>query len=138
MIKKSLELYRKHRMILRYLAFGGLTTAISITSYWLFAYVCQIEETTSNVLSWICAVLFAYITNKLFVFESRKSELKEVAKEVSTFFSMRLVSGVFDIATFALLVKVLLFNDLAVKIILQIVIVILNYLFSKKVIFKTA
>jgi putative flippase GtrA len=136
MIRKSLELYKKHRMIVRYLFFGGLTTVVSIASYWFFAYTCHIEEVTSNVLSWFCAVLFAYITNKLLVFESKRSEVKEVVKEMSTFFGMRLVSGVFDIAVFALLVKLLFWNDLVVKIVLQIIITVLNYLFSKLVIFK--
>ena len=136
MIKKPLELYRQHRMILRYLIFGGLTTIVSIASYYLFARVCHIEEVSSNVLSWVVAVLFAYITNKLFVFESKKSELKEVARELTTFFSMRLVSGVFDITMFALLVRVFTFNDMVVKVVLQVVIVVLNYIFSKKVIFK--
>ncbi|MDR1032554.1 MAG: GtrA family protein [Candidatus Nomurabacteria bacterium] len=136
MIKKSLALYRKHRMALRYVVFGVLTTVVSIASYLLFARVLHVEEVTSNILSWVCAVAFAYVTNKVFVFESKKTEVKEVAKEVTTFFGMRLVSGVFDIAMFALLVKVLLLNDLIVKVVLQVIIVVLNYLFSKKVIFK--
>ncbi|MDR0591034.1 MAG: GtrA family protein [Candidatus Nomurabacteria bacterium] len=136
MIKKSLELYRKHQMIIRYLVFGGLATIVSIGSYFIFAKVCHIEEVTSNILSWVCAVLFAYVTNKVFVFESKKSEVKEVIKEMSTFFGMRLVSGLFEIAMFALLVKVFLLNDLVIKVILQFIIVILNYIFSKLVIFK--
>jgi putative flippase GtrA len=125
-------------MIVRYLFFGGLTTVVSVASYWFFAYICHIEEVTSNVLSWFCAVLFAYITNKIFVFESKRGEVKEVVKEMSTFFGMRLVSGMFDVAAFALLVKVLFWNDLLVKIALQVIITILNYLFSKLVIFKKA
>ena len=88
-------------------------------------------------MSWACAVLFAYITNKLFVFESKTKTIKDFLLEMGSFFLARVVSGILcDVGTFALMVKVLHINDLIAKIITQVMVVIVNYVFSKFFIFK--
>jgi putative flippase GtrA len=136
MKEKALTLYQKHKMVSRYLFFGVLATLVNILSYLLFARVFGIDEVVSNILSWVAAALFAYLTNRLYVFESEKHGRREIIREMSGFMGMRLFSGVFDIATFALLVRVFLWNDIVAKFLVQIIVTILNYLFSKLVIFR--
>ena len=137
-MKNKLEiLYKKYKEIIVYLIFGGLSTIVNFASYFVFARIIGIDEVISSGLAWFCAVLFAYITNKIFVFESKTSTRKELVKELFTFFSCRIVSGIFcDIGTFAVMVKVLKVNDIIAKIVTQVMVVILNYIFSKLIIFK--
>ena len=83
MLNKLLNLYKKYKEIINYLIFGVLTTLISIVTYAIFTKVFHIDYLISNVLSWIIAVLFAYITNKIYVFESKS---KKNIKELISFF----------------------------------------------------
>lgn len=141
--------------ILMYLIFGVLTTIVSWGTYTVFVNSCKMSVFWSNVLSWICAVTFAYITNKLWVFESKSWELKFVIKEAVSFFASRGVTGVIEIVCVPLLVKTsfdnlfynllekmgiqmkILFTDgIYSKIVVSFVIVILNYVFSKLIVFK--
>ena len=77
MINNALKLYKKHEEIINYLIVGGLTTIVSLASYALFTRIFYVHYAVSNVLSWICAVAFAYFTNKLFVFKSKKGTKKD-------------------------------------------------------------
>lgn len=134
-----IKLYIKYKEIINYLVFGVLSTIVNFTSYYLFARIFKIEEVTSSGLSWVCAVLFAYITNKLFVFESKTNGIKELLAELSKFILARIISGLLgDIGLFALMVKVLKINDMFSKIVTQFIVVVLNYIFSKLIIFKKA
>ena len=134
------ELYLKYREIINYLIFGVLTTVFSIVSYMLFANLLFSEKTDitvqiSNVLSWICAVIFAYLTNRKYVFNS-KSEGKEKYKEVFNFFLARFFSLIIDMALMFVLFSLMHIDDTISKIIVQFVIVIINYVFSKFLVFK--
>ena len=71
-MKKIIELYKKYKEVVNYLIFGGLSTLVNFVSYYIFARTLNIDEVISSGLSWFCAVLFAYVTNKLFVFETKK------------------------------------------------------------------
>jgi putative flippase GtrA len=117
--------------------FGGLSTIVNFVSYYIFARIIGIDEVISSGLSWLCAVIFAYVTNKIFVFNSKTATTKELIKEAVTFVSCRVISGIFcDVGTFAVMVKILKINDIIAKIITQVMVVIVNYIFSKLVIFK--
>lgn len=130
-------LYLEYKEIINYLIFGVLSTVVNFASYFIFAKLFHIDEVVSSGLSWFCAVLFAYITNKIFVFESKTKTVKEFIKEMMSFFACRVLSGILcDVGTFALMVKVLNINDIIAKIVTQIMVVILNYVLSKLVIFK--
>ena len=130
-------LYLEYKEIINYLIFGVLSTVVNFASYFIFAKLFHIDEVVSSGLSWFCAVLFAYITNKIFVFESKTETVKEFIKEMMSFFACRVLSGILcDVGTFALMVKVLNINDIIAKIVTQIMVVILNYVLSKLVIFK--
>ncbi len=131
------ELYFKYKEVINYLVFGVLSMIVNFASYYLFARVLNIDEVISSGLSWFCSVLFAYITNKLFVFESKTNTAKEFLKEMISFFLSRVLSGILcDVGTFALMVKVFGINDMVAKIVTQVMVVIVNYILSKFFIFK--
>ena len=136
-IKTILGLYLNYKEVINYLVFGALCTIFNFTVYFIFARILGIEEVASSGLSWFCAVLFAYITNKLFVFESKTQTKKEFLKEITTFFLARVISGILcDVGTFALMVKVFKINDIFSKIVTQVMVIIVNYIFSKLFVFK--
>lgn len=136
-MKKIKELYFKYKEVINYLVFGGLSTVVNFVTYFIAARMIGIEEVISSGISWFVAVLFAYITNKLFVFESKTTGKKELLKEIASFFLARIVSGALcDVGTFAVMVKVFNINDIISKIVTQVMVVIVNYVFSKLIIFK--
>ena len=131
------DLYIEFKEVINYLVFGVLAMVVNFVSYFIFARLCHIDEVISSGLSWFCSVLFAYITNKLFVFDSKTTNKKELIKEAISFFLARVVSGILcDVGTFALMVKVLHINDLVSKVVTQVMVVIMNYVFSKFIVFR--
>lgn len=148
MIKK---LWDKFHEIIMYLIFGVLTTVVSWVSYAIFTtFIPTISfwgitidlTTTSNVLSWIGAVVFAYITNKIWVFESKSWKPSVAFKEFWLFVSSRLVTGVIEWVGLPLLIKIgfdqsiLGIEGMLAKILVSVIVVILNYVLSKLFIFK--
>ena len=136
-MEKIKEQYFKYKEIINYLVFGGLATVVNFVTYFIVARLIGIDEVLSSGISWFFSVLFAYITNKLFVFESKTDGIKAVLIEMSSFFLARIVSGILcDVGTFALMVKVFNINDLFAKVVTQVMVVIVNYVFSKLIIFR--
>lgn len=136
-MKKIKRLYIKYKEIINYLIFGVLTTAVKFLTYLLFTRIFIWDEVVSSALSWICAVTFAYITNKIFVFNSKTETIIKTLKEIILFFSARILSGICcDVGTFALFVRVFKINDIIATIITQIMVVVMNYILSKLIIFK--
>ncbi len=123
--------------VIRYLVMGGLTTVVSWGTYALFAKNLGMGITASNILSWVCAVIFAYLTNKVWVFHSYSWKIGFVLREVALFISARLMTGVIEMAGVPLLVKAGLNQKLfgvkgmLAKVAVSILVVILNYVFSK-------
>ncbi len=136
MLNKLLELYKKYKEIINYLIFGVLTTVVSIGTYALFTKLFSINYLVSNILSWILAVLFAFITNKLFVFESKSKDKKQVTKEMINFFFFRIISLGTEMIIMYTFVDLLSINDLITKVIAQIIVILSNYIFSKVFVFK--
>lgn len=135
--KRIRKLYEQYKEVVNYLIFGVLSTLVNFLTYCLFARLLGVDEVISSGLSWFFSVLFAYITNKLFVFESKTETPQETIKEMLSFFVARIVSGILcDVGTFALMVKVLHINDIFSKLVTQVMVVIVNYVFSKLIIFK--
>ena len=136
-MEKIKELYNKYKEVINYLIFGVLATIVNFVSYYISARIFNIDEVVSSGISWFLSVLFAYITNRIFVFESRKSGVKEIIKEMVSFFLARVLSGILcDVGTFALMVKVLHINDFFAKVVTQVMVVVVNYVFSKVFIFR--
>ena len=126
----------KYKEIVLYIFFGGATTLVNILSYYFCSYVIQLNTTMSTVIAWLLSVIFAYITNKIWVFESKTNNLKSIFKEITSFFGCRLVTGLMDLVIMITFVDYLLFNDMIIKIMSNILVIIMNYIASKLVIFK--
>ncbi|HBG2071391.1 TPA: GtrA family protein, partial [Clostridioides difficile] len=107
-----------------------------IVSYLFFTRVILFNFMVANALAWILAVLFAYVTNKFFVFESKRIEIEFLFKEFLSFVSFRLLSGVVEMLIMYVMIDLLFVNDIIVKVFTNIVVIVLNYLFSKMIIFK--
>lgn len=131
----------EHREAVLYLFFGGLTTLVSWLTYTLFVWV-GLEINASNIASWFCAVVFAFVVNKWFVFESKSLEKVGVIKELGMFFGARIFTGVLSWIIFPVLIMfglgmtVLGTEGLVAKIIVTVIEVALNWVFSKYYIFK--
>ena len=119
--------------LMMYFIFGVLTTVVNFVVYLLFARFLNVNYLISNVLAWFFSVLFAYVTNRIWVFESKSSN---ILKEMSLFFGGRIFSGVVDTALMYLLIGILAVGDVISKIIIQVIVVILNYVISKIIVFK--
>ncbi|HBG4188296.1 GtrA family protein [Clostridioides difficile] len=127
---------KKHKETILYLFFGAFTTLVNIVSYLFFTRVILFNFIVANALAWILAVLFAYVTNKFFVFESKRIEIRFVFKEFLSFVSFRLLSGVVEMLIMYVMIDLLFVNDIIVKAFTNIVVIVLNYFFSKMIIFK--
>lgn len=125
----------KYKDVLLYLFFGALTTLVNFLVYAPLYYWCDCSATISNSIAWIVAVAFAYLTNKPFVFKSNDWAAKTVFPELGKFVGCRIGTGLFETAFLAITVDVLAWNGLVMKIIASIVVVILNYLASKLLVF---
>lgn len=121
---------KKNELIL-YLLFGGLTTLVNIATYFLAADIAGIDYKLATTISWLAAVLFAYVTNKIYVFKSKGFHVKELL----TFIVSRLLSYLLDIGTMVLLIEVARMDDLLAKIAANALVVIFNYVASKYFIF---
>ena len=128
-------LYVRYKEILLYLFFGVLTTAVSIGSYWLFCRA-GIDPLISNVFSWILAVLFAYITNSIWVFDARPATFRERLAQMAGFFGGRVATLLMEEAVLLVGIKWLGGNDMAVKIIAQVLVLVGNYIISKCLVFR--
>lgn len=124
--------YIKHLFL--YLLFGVLTTVVSLGLFWLLReYAPFINENVSNALSIISGIIFAYFTNRKYVFSSIE---KNMLKEFSKFFASRAFTFFFDMFTFFIFASLLKYNEMIVKICIAVAVVILNYIFSKILVFN--
>ena len=129
------ELYKKYREQIMYLFFGGLTTLVNWLTYALLTgFGGGINKIAAETVAWSAAVIFAFFTNKFFVFNIKSNE--HFLREFISFFGARIFSGIIEIGGFALFVSVFKFNDWIVKIAISVIVVIANYVLSKFLIFK--
>ena len=130
-------IYHKNEELWNYLIVGGLTTLVNLVSKWLLWLVLDPHETiplqTSIIISWIIAVLFAYVCNRIFVFKSKN---KNIAKEMTSFFAARLLTLGMEMLIMWFFVVYLDLNEYLFTVITQILIIIFNYIFSKLFVFK--
>lgn len=139
---KLKKLFSKYRELISYLIFGGLTTVISWVTYALFVGPVGMRPVAGNILSWVCAVTFAFVTNKLWVFNSKSWAWPGWVKEAAAFLAGRLFSGAVELGGLPLLMWLGLDQALfgiegfAAKVTVSIVVIILNYILSKFLIFR--
>ena len=135
-LKKLADWYREHREGMRYLVFGLLTTLLNLLIFTICVRIIKIPVLISTIISWIIAVLFAYVTNKLYVFDSKVIQKKELAREIISFFYARIITLVIEIVFLWATVIKLELNEIIMKIIANIIVIVLNFVFSKIYIFK--
>lgn len=121
------------RELILYVVFGTLTFFVNLISYFLFESVFGVNYIISNIIAWFLSVLFAYVTNRIWVFESKSPD---ILKECGLFFGGRIFSGAVDTALMYLFIDVFVIGDVISKIVVQIIVIVLNYVFSKLIVFK--
>lgn len=125
----------KYREGLLYLFFGGCTTLINIIAFFLLRQF-RIGKYISNAFAWFISVVFAFFTNKLYVFESKDKNKKTVLKESVSFFLFRIASLGFDTGIMFVLLEIMSVNELVSKIVSNVFVIVINYFFSKLFVFK--
>ncbi|MFC4321295.1 GtrA family protein [Litchfieldia salsa] len=123
--------------IINYLIFGVLTTAINIISFWILDRLVGLDYRLATSIAWILSVIFAFVTNKLYVFNSIGKDVYSVIKEFSSFIFFRLLSYALDLITMIMLVESIQMDSLYAKVLANVLVVIFNYFASKFIIFKT-
>ncbi|MCQ2450833.1 MAG: GtrA family protein [Clostridia bacterium] len=138
MIDKIIGILRdkeKLKEIILYIFFGGCTTLINIATYYTATRGFGLKTTAATVIAWLLSVFFAYITNRIWVFHSENKGFRSVTKEIISFYAARLATGLLDLAIMYLCVDVFHLNDMAIKILSNVIVIILNYVLSKILIF---
>ncbi|EPH89880.1 cell wall teichoic acid glycosylation protein GtcA family protein [Enterococcus faecalis 06-MB-DW-09] len=145
-VGKRMQKYNEYKQFLQqkklwepitYLFFGGLTTVVNIVVYLIFREGIGLYYQTANVISWIASVLFAYFTNKLWVFEAKTETKQESWAAFGKFIFFRVLSLGLDMLCMYLFISILATGDLVAKLVTQVVVVLANYVFSKFLIFNT-
>lgn len=136
--------YKKHKEVLLYLFFGVLTTAVSFLTAGVAKFLLESAglgkgtvSTASTVISWLFSVLFAYVTNRIWVFDSKASGISSIAREAAEFYGGRLLTLLVEMLIMWLGYYKLGINYWVTKIAANVVVIILNYIISKLVVFKT-
>ena len=124
-----------NRETIIYTVFGVLTTVVDYAAFAIFHYGIQLNEIIANTIAWTLAVAFAYITNKLFVFESKSFNIKTLTKEIPSFVLARVLSLIVT-NLFLVFAAYISLNRLLAKAIISVVVIVLNYIFSKLFVFK--
>lgn len=137
-MEKIISFYKKNKEVINYLIIGGSTTLISLGTYFILTVTVldpkvAIELQAANIIAWTVGVIFAYITNRIVVFESKN---KNVVKEAGKFCLSRISTLLIEMFFMFIFVTILRFNDKIVKVFVQIVVIVLNYVFSKLFVFK--
>lgn len=127
-------MWKKIKELFLYLIFGILTTIINIIVFHISYKICAVSIIISNIFAWISAVLFAYITNKKFVFESNTNQ---PLKEMFSFYIARIITLIIETIFLYIFINILKIDSFFSKIISNIIVIVLNYIFSKLWIFKS-
>lgn len=135
-MEKLRLLWLKYKQPLLYLIFGGLTTLVNLLCYWLCTRLFSFNYGLANVVAWIVAVLFAFVTNKFFVFESKSKKTETLLWELGTFFGGRLLTLGAETLLLWVGIDLLHWNDMLVKLISNIVVILLNFVISKLLVFR--
>ena len=135
-IKRTfLFLQNQYQNIIPYAVFGVLTTLVNIVVYWFAAHLLALSVMCSTVLAWGIAVLFAYITNRKWVFHSQAKTSNEILREILSFFTCRIATGIVDLGCMFIFANLLRLDDIITKVGVNFLVIVLNYIASKFFIF---
>ena len=139
------ELFRKYREQIAYLFFGGVTTAVNVAAYALLHVMMGVHSDIANAIAWVVSVLVAYVTNRIWVFRSH-TRGRDMLRELMSFIAGRVLTGLMDQGIMHLATQVVgprlipeagrKLWDMGVKLASNVLVIILNYVFSKVFIFK--
>ena len=132
----SESVWKKYKEPILYLIFGGLTTLVSILVYAVCDRLLGLDPLVANIISWILAVGFAYVTNRKWVFESKACGSRAIIKEAAAFYGGRLITLGLEELLLYIGIKRLGFDSLLVKIVCQIIVIVANYVISKLIVFR--
>lgn len=130
------SLFLKYRELILYVFFGGLTTLVNWAGYWLLADVFHVPYLWATAIAQILSILFAYVTNRIWVFESKAKGFSAVFWEMVRFFGCRAASFVLDLLCMRIGVGGVHVNDMVMKLLSNVIVVIVNYVFSKLIVFR--
>ncbi len=137
-----MNLFKKYKQEIMYMIFGCLVTVVNWAVYTSMVAVLNLGITVSNAVAWFLSVVVAFVTNKLYVFESHSKGLRALSKEVIGFFLTRTGTGLLDVFLPTILIGIGLSGSLFsidgfyAKLVVNALVIILNYIFSKKLVFK--
>ncbi|WP_283679123.1 GtrA family protein [Lentilactobacillus sp. Marseille-Q4993] len=135
-MRKIADLFDRYREVISYLFWGVLTTAVNLGTFWLIHHFTSIGWLVNNTIAWFVSVLFAYITNKAYVFHSASTTRLDIIKEIFFFFTGRIGSLGVEYVILYVGITLLSGNEMLVKLIDNVVIVVINYFWSKWAVFK--
>jgi putative flippase GtrA len=130
------KLFQKYQEMISYLFFGAATTIVNMGVFFICTNLFSIDYKLSNAIGWFLSVLFAFFTNKYFVFSSKHESIGDFFKEMFLFYWYRVLSFVIDMGMMIVMIDYLHISDFWAKLITQVVVIVLNYFFSKFFIFK--
>ena len=130
------DLFYKYRELILYVFFGGLTTLVNWGGYWLLADLFHVPYLWATAIAQIVSILFAYVTNRIWVFESKAKGVAAVFWEMVRFFGCRGASFVLDLLCMRVGVGALHINDKVMKLLSNVIVIIVNYVFSKVFVFR--
>ena len=136
MFGKISSILAKYQDIISYLFFGVLTTVVNFLVYYPLTNVWELDAAFSNVIAWAVSVAFSFVTNKPFVFKSHDWSANVVIPELTKFVGTRVGSGVLETGMIFLFVNLQRFDGNIVKLVVSILVVIINYVGSKLLVFK--
>lgn len=126
----------KYKRIILYVAFGVATTFVNIFMYYICMNMIHFSNILSNIIAWFFAVLFAYLTNRKWVFDSNVEDHIGIVREVFSFFFCRVLTGAIDLMIMNLLVDCMHFPNMGVKLLANLIVILTNYVASRLFIFK--
>ncbi len=135
--ERFISMKKLSKELVMYIIMGIGTTIVSLLSYFILANPLHMNYQISNMISWILAVSFAYITNRKYVFDSKINDSKGIFKEVISFFGARLSTLIIEMASMFIFVSLIHFDANIIKLLNQGIVLILNYIFSKLFVFKS-
>lgn len=136
MKEKYITIFKTYKEVILYLFFGGLTFLLSISTFWFFTVPLSMNALLANIIVWIICVLFAYYTNRNWVFEDKAHDRKGIIREWTSFTGGRIFTLVLEELILWIGIDILSINSMVVKIAAQVFVVIGNYVISKWIVFK--
>lgn len=137
LLRQLKPFYSKNKEFLLYLFFGGLAFLVSMGTFWFFDKILNFNELIANVLSWIITVLFAFLTNRKWVFSyDNQTKKSTIWSQALCFYAGRIATLVVEECILFVFVTKMSFNSIIIKIFAQIIVILLNYVISKVWIFK--